>query len=138
MVLLATYKHDSELQVITTPMIISKIHNSPQHQLSFFQPAVSSAVVPWQRLRTVEIPQPHLLRSSLHGLPYRTVLVITSRQGSHRKHRSFIVAFVSVAAGMCLPSCCPETTAARITENTALLFLLSCMLRTLPIKGLCL
>jgi hypothetical protein len=37
-----------------------------------------------------------------------TVLVITSRHGQHRKHSSSIVAFVSVAAGTCLPNCCPE------------------------------
>jgi hypothetical protein len=38
-----------------------------------------------------------------------TVLVINSRHGPHIKHRYSDVAFVSVAAGTCLPSCCPET-----------------------------
>jgi hypothetical protein len=38
-----------------------------------------------------------------------TVLVITSQHGPHRKYRSFIVSFVSAAAGTCLPSRCPET-----------------------------
>jgi hypothetical protein len=33
--LLTTYTHDSELQAITAPPLISKIHKSPQHLLSF-------------------------------------------------------------------------------------------------------
>jgi hypothetical protein len=36
-----------------------------------------------------------------------TVLVITSRRGPHVKHRFSVTAFVSVAAGTCLPSRCP-------------------------------
>jgi hypothetical protein len=36
-------------------------------------------------------------------------LRITSRHGPHRKHSASIVALVSVAAGMCFPSCCLET-----------------------------
>jgi hypothetical protein len=39
----------------------------------------------------------------------RTVLAINSRHGPHRKHRSSIVVFVSVAAGTCLRNRCPET-----------------------------
>jgi hypothetical protein len=69
------YTQDSELQAITTPQLKSKIHKSPQHPLSFFQPAVSSPAVPWQRLLTVEILQIHALKSSLHRLQYRTDLV---------------------------------------------------------------
>jgi hypothetical protein len=38
--LLTTYTHDSELQTITAPPLISTIHKSPQHPLSLFQPAV--------------------------------------------------------------------------------------------------
>jgi hypothetical protein len=34
------YHTDSELQVITAPPLIPKIHKSPQHPLSLFQPAV--------------------------------------------------------------------------------------------------
>jgi hypothetical protein len=33
--LLTTYAHDSELQAITAPPLISTIHKSPQHPLSF-------------------------------------------------------------------------------------------------------
>jgi hypothetical protein len=44
-----------------------------------------------------------------------TFLVITSRHVPQRKHRSPTVAFVSVDAGTCLPSCCPETAAGRTT-----------------------
>jgi hypothetical protein len=34
--------HNSELQVITAPSLISKTHRSPQHPLSLFQPASRS------------------------------------------------------------------------------------------------
>jgi hypothetical protein len=37
------------------------------------------------------------------------VQVITFRHGPHRKHPSSVVACVLVAAGSCLPSCCPES-----------------------------
>jgi hypothetical protein len=47
---------------------------------------------------------------TLHSL-LKIVLLITSRHGLHRKHSSHIVAFVSVAAGTCLPSSRPVTAA---------------------------
>jgi hypothetical protein len=50
--LLTTYTHDSELQAITAPPLISTIHKSLQHPLSIFQPAVYTPAVPWQRLLT--------------------------------------------------------------------------------------
>jgi hypothetical protein len=132
--LLTTYTHDSELQAVTAPPLISTIHKPPRHPLSLFQPAVSTLAVPWQRLLTAEILRLHAVRSYLQSLPYQnsteliapTVLVITSRHGPHRKHSSSTVAFVSIAAGTCLPSCCPETAASRITENTVLLFFRAC------------
>jgi hypothetical protein len=40
MELLTTYTHDSELQVITAPPLISTIHRSPHQPLGLFQPAV--------------------------------------------------------------------------------------------------
>jgi hypothetical protein len=73
--LLTTYRHDSELQAITAPPPIStiqKITTTPAKH--FFQPAVSSPAVPWQRLLTGEILQLHALRSSLLRLPWRTQL----------------------------------------------------------------
>jgi hypothetical protein len=45
---------------------------------------------------------------------------------------------VSAAAETCLPSRCPETTAARITENTVLLLMRACILRALPSNSRCL
>jgi hypothetical protein len=51
----------------------------------------------------------------------------------HRKHGFSVVAFVSVAAGTCLPSHSPEITAAITTKNTAVQFL-----RALPINCRCL
>jgi hypothetical protein len=113
--LLTTYTYNLKLQAITAPPLISTIHKSPQHPLSFlFHPTVSSQAVPWQRLLTVEIFQLHALRSFLHRLPQRTglvapiIFVITPRYGPSRKLRSS-VACISVAAGTCKPSRCPET-----------------------------
>jgi hypothetical protein len=122
------------------------LHNSKslQHSLSLFQPAVSSPAVSWQWLLTVEILQLHALRFSLHSLhaelnsTWLCPLLITYQQGPHRKHRSSIIAFVSVAAGTCLRSRCPETAASRTTENTVLLLLLAYMLRALPSNDRCL
>jgi hypothetical protein len=37
---LTTYTHNSEVQVITAPSLISTIHKSPHHPLSLFQPDV--------------------------------------------------------------------------------------------------
>jgi hypothetical protein len=84
------YTHDSELQVITPPPLISTIHKSPHHPLSLFQPAVSSPAVPWQWLQTVGILPLHALKSSLQRSPYRADLVapvffkVIPRHGPHR------------------------------------------------------
>jgi hypothetical protein len=42
MYLLTTFAHDSKLQAITAPPLISTFNKSPQHPLRLFQPAVSS------------------------------------------------------------------------------------------------
>jgi hypothetical protein len=85
----------------TTSSYNATIHKSPQHALSLFQLAVSSAV-PWQRLLTVEILQLHAVRPSLHSFPCRTdsqlcPLLIISRHGPRRNtapHCSSSVVFV--------------------------------------------
>jgi hypothetical protein len=108
-IFLTTYTHDSELQAITAPPLIST-RKLTQHPLSLFQPAVSSQPFPGNGL-TVEVLQLHALKSPFPRLPYRNdqpCPLLTSRHGSHRRHASSIVAFVSVAAGKCLPSRCPE------------------------------
>jgi hypothetical protein len=69
---IALIAHNSELQAITVLPLISTIHKSPQYPLSFFQPAVFSPAVPWQRFLTVEIQLP-VLRSFLRRLSFRTV-----------------------------------------------------------------
>jgi hypothetical protein len=73
--LLTTYTHDSKVQAITAPPLISKIHKSSQRPLSLFQHAVSTPAALWQRLLTLEILQLHARKFSLHRLPYRTDLV---------------------------------------------------------------
>jgi hypothetical protein len=70
--LLTTNAYISKLRTFTTVSLIATIHKSPQHPLTIFQHAVSSAV-PWQRLLTVEILQLHALRFYLHSLPCRTL-----------------------------------------------------------------
>jgi hypothetical protein len=73
-----------------------------------------------------------------HGNVFTEPLPRNGGGEDYRKHRSSIVAFVFVATGTCLLSCCPETVAARTTENTVLLLLRACMLRALPSNGRCL
>jgi hypothetical protein len=125
--LLPTYTHDSELQAVTAPPLISTIHISPQHPPSLFQPAVPSPAVPWQRLLKVEILQLDAFRFYFQSLLYITeliapaVLVITFRHGPHTKRIVFysnsVFACIFVAAGTWLPSRCPETV--RVYRATA-------------------
>jgi hypothetical protein len=75
--LLTTYTHYSELQAITAPPLITTIRKSPQHSLSFSQPAVTSPVDPWQRLLTVGILQLQAIKFSLHRLQYRNTSALT-------------------------------------------------------------
>jgi hypothetical protein len=63
--LLTTLTHNSELQAITAPPLISTIHKSAQHPLSLFQTAMSSLAIPWQRLLIVEILKIHAPKYSL-------------------------------------------------------------------------
>jgi hypothetical protein len=67
-----------------------------------------------------------------------TVVVITSRYRPHRKHHAHVIDCVSVAAGTCLPSCCPETAGARNHIENIVLLLRACMLRALPCNSRCL
>jgi hypothetical protein len=118
------------LQITTTLSLISTLDKSLHAK--FLDPAVFSLVVAWLQLSTLEIlhllcsrrccpadmpqlviPLTYSAISSQHPLQNSfiapTVLVIISRHGPHRKHRSSIVAWVIISAGTCLPSCCPET-----------------------------
>jgi hypothetical protein len=118
--LLTTYTHDSELQVIRAPPLISTIHKSPQQPPSLLQPAVSSPAVPWQRLLTVEALKLYTLRFYLHRLPcgiaYHLTLSLAyniSTRTTRRLHcYSLSVALLRIcclATGTCLQSPCPET-----------------------------
>jgi hypothetical protein len=78
--------YDSELQVVAAPSLISTIHESLQHPLSLFQPAVSSPTVPWRRLLTVEVLQLLAFRYYLDSLMVRTAYQLTtsnSEAGGH-------------------------------------------------------
>jgi hypothetical protein len=82
---LATYAHDSELQAITAPPLISTVHKSPQHTLGPFQPAVftsrssvtaSTSADFSASTRKFSLNGSSLLTAPfLHRLPYRTDLV---------------------------------------------------------------
>jgi hypothetical protein len=68
------YTQYPELQAITAQPLNSTIRKSPRHPLSFFQPAMSSPAVPWQRLLTVEILHLHALKSCLSQIPIQNSL----------------------------------------------------------------
>jgi hypothetical protein len=121
--LLTTYTNNSELQAITAPPLISALYKSLHAK-----PFPACCVFTSRSLGTasnsgdssasrplVPSSQPPVQNST--GLIAPAVLVITSRNGAHRKHRSSIVAFLSVAAGTFLPSCCSETAAARTKQT---------------------
>jgi hypothetical protein len=118
--LLTTLTHDSELQAITAPSLISTICKSPLHPLSLFQSVVSSLAVSLQRLLTVMILQHPRLSPLWTAAPfqlppffrlqYRThsvapiFFLITPRQdqvGNTVSKSTSIVACISVAAGTC-------------------------------------
>jgi hypothetical protein len=69
--LLATHKHDSELQVITAISLISTLYKSPQHPTSLFQPAVFSPAFLWQRFLAMDILQLHALTVSCAELSFQ-------------------------------------------------------------------
>jgi hypothetical protein len=131
-----SYTHDSELQSVIAPPLISTIHKSaPVNPFpacfvftSRFQKTSSNSGDSSASRVQVLFSQPPVQNST-------QLIASTSRHGPHRKHSSSIVAFVSVAARTCLPSCRPETAAAQITENTVLLLFHACMFRALPSNG---
>jgi hypothetical protein len=105
--------------------LISTIHDSLLQSLSLLQPAVSSLVVSWQRLLTVEILQ--LRRSRRYGpaniLELKSLrrpgfLVILPRGGTNSKHHFQNVPIV--AMGGCLAiaeillTCLPAVTKQRM------------------------
>jgi hypothetical protein len=108
--LLTTYTHDSQIQVITSPPLISTIHKSPQHPLGLFQPAVSLPAVPWKRLLTMEILQLHALKSlftdSHTELSCNLVPCLQHLGTDHTENNSSSVVSGFVAAEMCLPRRC--------------------------------
>jgi hypothetical protein len=108
--LLNTHTHNSELQAITAPPLISTIHKSPQHPLILF-PAYY--IVTSRSLATVPNngdSSASRAQSSLHSLRCRTQLTwlcplfIIPRHGPHRKHSSSIFASSCCIINNLLPS----------------------------------
>jgi hypothetical protein len=115
---LATASNSGDFSVSRAEVLSSQ----PHRHNSLIAPTV-------QFLGTDHIENTVLL---LHSCPltqerFSELLLRNCRGADHRKRRSS-VAFVSVEAGTCLPSCCRETAAARTTENTVLLLLHAYML----------
>jgi hypothetical protein len=124
--LLTTYTHDSELQAVT--VAIANLHNS---QITTAPPKSFAAcyVFNSRSLATasiVEILQLHAFKSSPsggslpttcfpHRLPYRTdkvapiIFLCADRVENTVSNSTSIVAYVSIAAGTCLPSRCLGT-----------------------------
>jgi hypothetical protein len=100
--LLTTHTHDAELQAITAPSLISRIHKSPQHQLSFFP---ACCVFTSRFLATVSnsgdsstsSAQVLSSQSPMQNPIELCLLLITSKHGPHRKHGSpFVVSNYSI------------------------------------------
>jgi hypothetical protein len=103
--LLATYTHNSEIQVITASPLISTIHKSPQHMLRVSSLLCLHQPFPGNGFNSGDSSASELKSSLnggspgtdsfLHRLPYRTdliaatVFLITPRHGPLRQHRSF-------------------------------------------------
>jgi hypothetical protein len=121
--LLSTYTNNSELQALTAPPLISARYKS-----LYTKPFPACCVSTSRSPATVsnsgdssascpQVPSSQPPAQNTTELIAPTVLVITYRNGPHRKHRSSIVAFLSAAAVTCLPSCCSETAAARTKQT---------------------
>jgi hypothetical protein len=116
---LTTYTHDSELQIITAPSLISALYKSPRWPLQDFPACCvltsrslvtafnngdSSASSLKSSLNGGSLPT----TSSFHRLPYRTDLVvpivflITPQHGPRRQH-TMHSRMLTVSAEMCLP-----------------------------------
>jgi hypothetical protein len=97
----------SSQSAFTSRFLVTDLNNgdSSDSLVTLLPSNTSQLVIPLNY--SAMFSQPPLQKSAQLIAP--TVLVIISRRGPRRKHRSSIVAFVSVAAGTCLPSCFPET-----------------------------
>jgi hypothetical protein len=129
---LVTYIHDSELQAITPPTLISTIHKSLQHPLNLFpvccvftsrSPTTASNNVDSSsscaQVLSSQPPVQNCLTTEFSTeLIAPTDLVITSGHRPHRKHCASI-SCVLVAVGTFLPGYCLETvTVIRLTSRS--------------------
>jgi hypothetical protein len=103
--LLTTYTHDWELQAITESPLISTVHKSPQH----YKPFPAYYVITSRSLATASdsgdcsascaqaLSSQPPVQNCLSNDNSLCPLLIISRHGPHRKHRSSIVACLYVA-----------------------------------------
>jgi hypothetical protein len=100
--LLTTCVHDSELQVITVPPLISKLCKSQKHPLSLFQPAVftSRSLAKASNSGDSSASRAHVVtirRISRNWTVAPIVFKVTPRHGPRRKHSHSIVVDVFTA-----------------------------------------
>lgn len=116
---MTTYMHDSELQAVTLPPLVSTIHKSQQHPLSCFPACcifTSPSLATASDSGDSSASRTQVL-SSQPPVQNSTVLVITSQHGPHIKHCSSVVVLVCIATWMCILSCCIEMCMAWTAEN---------------------
>jgi hypothetical protein len=103
-----------QLQVVSTnnynTIIISTLYSSLEHRVYCSQSVTRHFLLTAPTL-AIPLPPAQVLSSQTpvrNWLNWPGPLLIIFRQRPHRKHGSSIVVFMSVAAGTCLQSCCPE------------------------------
>jgi hypothetical protein len=112
--LLTTYKHHSELQVITALSLISTLYKPPQHPLSLFSSrflvtAFNNGHSSASRAQILSSQSP--LQSSIESLPkFSSVYPLcTDRVENTVSNSNSIIVFVFLAAETCLSIRCLET-----------------------------
>jgi hypothetical protein len=87
--LLITYTHNSELQAVTAPSLISTIHKAPHHPLSLFEPSVfaSRSLVTFYDCGDSSASRPQVISSQTPvqnwTLNWLCLLLVTSQHGTH-------------------------------------------------------
>jgi hypothetical protein len=129
MYLLITYTHDSELQTITAPPLISRLYKSLYAKSS---PACS--IVFTRRFLVTDFNggDSSASRAQVFSSQSPTVFKITSRYGPRRKHGS------PIAVEACLPRRCVATVGVRTTETPFPTVPLLLRVDSLPWEPVCL
>jgi hypothetical protein len=112
--LLTTLPHDSELQIITEPSLVSTLYISLEHTVYCSQSVSGRFLVtaPIMAIPLSPVSNPLFTDSHTELTPnyeLNLFLVCNISARTTQKHPVSSLACVSIAAGTCLPSRCPET-----------------------------